>query len=65
MRAIDQSAIRNLTLFREMADDTYDRLMRGGYVQNFPPIDYHFSVYRLIDGSGRSAVDLRASSLRD
>ena len=37
MRAIDQSAIRNLTLFREMADDTYDRLMRGGYVQNFPP----------------------------
>ncbi len=37
MRVSDNSEIRSLSLFREMADDGYDRLMRGAYVQNFPP----------------------------
>lgn len=29
--------IRELHLFREMADDHFNDLMRGSYVQNFPP----------------------------
>lgn len=37
MRVTDDSEIRSLRLFREMADDGFEDLMRGAYVQTFPP----------------------------
>ncbi len=37
MRASDIPAIRSLQLFREMADESFAELVRGAYVQNFPP----------------------------
>jgi len=37
MRASDIPAIRSLALFREMADESFAELVRGAYVQNFPP----------------------------
>jgi CRP/FNR family transcriptional activator FtrB len=33
----DYPEIRELTLFSNMADEQFNRLMRGAYVQNFPP----------------------------
>ncbi len=32
-----KSDIRSLPIFQHMADDNFDAIMRGGYVQNFPP----------------------------
>lgn len=37
MRANDQTEIRVLPLFRSMTEDAFDNLMRGAYVQTFPP----------------------------
>jgi len=37
MRAIDVPKIRALALFSDMADENFDHLVRGAYVQNFPP----------------------------
>ncbi len=37
MRESDIPTIRSLELFREMADDSFAELVRGAYVQNFPP----------------------------
>ncbi|NOR62238.1 MAG: cyclic nucleotide-binding domain-containing protein [Rhodobacteraceae bacterium] len=37
MRESDIPAIRSLELFREMADESFAELVRGAYVQNFPP----------------------------
>ncbi len=37
MRDSDIPAIRSLELFREMSDDSFAELVRGAYVQNFPP----------------------------
>lgn len=37
MRALDHSAIRDLPLFQDMEAENYQTLLRGGYVQNFPP----------------------------
>ena len=37
MRDSDIPAIRTLPLFHEMADDSFAELVRGAYVQNFPP----------------------------
>ena len=37
MRDSDIPAIRSLELFREMSDESFSELVRGAYVQNFPP----------------------------
>ncbi|KAB7610170.1 helix-turn-helix domain-containing protein [Amylibacter sp. SFDW26] len=37
MRSIDLTEIRELPLFTDMADDNFEQLMRGAYLQNFPP----------------------------
>lgn len=37
MRADEQLLIRSLPLFQDMEDVNFDALMRGSYVQNFPP----------------------------
>lgn len=37
MRSEDVPEIRELTLFRTMADDAFERLIRGAYFQTFPP----------------------------
>ena len=37
MRDSDIPAIRSLALFDEMAEDSFAELVRGAYVQNFPP----------------------------
>ncbi len=37
MPDVDDTDIRQLDLFADMADETYADLMRGSYVQNFPP----------------------------
>lgn len=37
MRDSDIPSIRSLALFREMADESFIELVRGAYVQNFPP----------------------------
>ncbi|MGB5556427.1 MAG: cyclic nucleotide-binding domain-containing protein [Paracoccaceae bacterium] len=37
MRPNDESEIRALPLFRDMAQDGFENLMRGAYVQTFPP----------------------------
>ena len=37
MRPDDFPAIRALHLFRDMSEDSFSTLMRGAYVQNFPP----------------------------
>jgi len=37
MRITDIPAIRSLPLFKEMTDDSFAELVRGAYVQNFPP----------------------------
>ncbi len=37
MRETDRQEIRHLPLFRGMDSNNFDRLMRGAYVQNFPP----------------------------
>ena len=37
MRDSDIPAIRSLELFREMSDESFAELVRGAYVQNFPP----------------------------
>lgn len=37
MRESDIPAIRSLELFREMTDESFAELVRGAYVQNFPP----------------------------
>lgn len=37
MRVTDDLGIRALPLFSDMADEGFDGLMRGAYVQNFPP----------------------------
>lgn len=37
MRITDIPAIRSLPLFHEMAEESFAQLVRGAYVQNFPP----------------------------
>lgn len=37
MRAIDIPKIRALPLFADMAQENFEKLVRGAYVQNFPP----------------------------
>lgn len=37
MRASDIAEVRELPLFHEMEDENFETLMRGGYVQTFPP----------------------------
>lgn len=37
MRAEDLPAIRRLPLFREMSEEAFERLVRGAYLQQFPP----------------------------
>jgi CRP/FNR family transcriptional activator FtrB len=37
MRPIDLTEIRKLPLFVNMADDNFDQLTRGAYLQSFPP----------------------------
>ncbi len=37
MRSAETPLIRSLPLFRHMAEASFDMLMRGSYVQNFPP----------------------------
>ena len=37
MNESETTNIRALPIFSEMADDNFDMLMRGAYVQNFPP----------------------------
>jgi len=37
MRPEEQPVIRSLPLFQQMTEDNFDRLMRGAYVQSFPP----------------------------
>ena len=37
MRPDDVPAIRTLDLFCDMSDDSFDELVRGAYVQTFPP----------------------------
>jgi CRP/FNR family transcriptional regulator, transcriptional activator FtrB len=37
MRPSDRQDIRDLDLFSGMDEDNFERLMRGAYVQNFPP----------------------------
>jgi len=37
MRDSDIPAIRSLELFRKMSDESFAELVRGAYVQNFPP----------------------------
>lgn len=37
MRESDIPAIRSLPLFRKMSDESFAELVRGAYVQNFPP----------------------------
>ncbi len=37
MRSTDIPGIRSLPLFSEIGEDSFERLIRGAYVQNFPP----------------------------
>lgn len=37
MRAADLEQVRPLELFRDLREAQFERLTRGGYVQNFPP----------------------------
>ncbi len=37
MRTGDVSEVRDLLLFRDMSDENFETLIRGGYVQTFPP----------------------------
>ena len=37
MRAADVPEIRKVPLFSGMSDENFEALIRGGYVQNFPP----------------------------
>ncbi len=37
MRSADLPEIRTLPLFKEMAEESFAELVRGAYVQNFPP----------------------------
>lgn len=37
MRSSDHTELRTLDLFKDMEQANFDLLMRGGYVQNFPP----------------------------
>ena len=37
MRTGDVSEVRDLPLFRDMSDENFETLVRGGYVQTFPP----------------------------
>lgn len=37
MRTSDIAEVRELPLFHEMEDENFETLMRGGYVQTFPP----------------------------
>lgn len=37
MRTGDVSEVRDLPLFRDMSDENFETLIRGGYVQTFPP----------------------------
>ncbi|MEQ9520830.1 MAG: helix-turn-helix domain-containing protein [Parvibaculum sp.] len=37
MRETDIPLVRELPLFRDMSEEHFETLMRGGYVQNFPP----------------------------
>lgn len=37
MRTEDTPEIRSLRLFQSMSDSNFESLIRGGYVQNFPP----------------------------
>ena len=37
MRTGDISEVRGLPLFRDMSDENFETLIRGGYVQTFPP----------------------------
>lgn len=37
MRSTDIPAIRTLSLFKDMDEDSFAELVRGAYVQNFPP----------------------------
>lgn len=37
MRSTDIPAIRTLHLFKDMSDDSFSELVRGAYVQSFPP----------------------------
>ncbi|MBO6542464.1 MAG: cyclic nucleotide-binding domain-containing protein [Alphaproteobacteria bacterium] len=37
MRETDIPLVKDLPLFKDMQDTHFDALMRGGYVQNFPP----------------------------
>ena len=37
MRSTDIPAIRTLPLFKDMTDDSFTELVRGAYVQTFPP----------------------------
>ncbi len=37
MRSSDLTELRTLDLFKDMEQANFDLLMRGGYVQNFPP----------------------------
>jgi|TARA_R110001583_G_scaffold195356_1_gene372177 CRP/FNR family transcriptional activator FtrB len=38
MRPSDVPDLRDLELFREMSEERFDELMRGAYVQTFPPM---------------------------
>ncbi len=58
MRSTDLEEIRGLPLFRDVAQDNFEKLMRGAYVQNFPPQvelitegDQCDFLHDLIDGS--------------
>jgi CRP/FNR family transcriptional activator FtrB len=37
MRDSDMSEVRHLPLFRDMSNENFETLIRGGYVQTFPP----------------------------
>ncbi len=37
MRTSDVSEVRDLPLFRDMSNENFETLIRGGYVQTFPP----------------------------
>ncbi|MCF6272597.1 MAG: helix-turn-helix domain-containing protein [Rhodobacteraceae bacterium] len=47
MRDSDTPMIRSLPLFHDMADDSFEELVRGAYVQSFPPM-----VELLVEGDG-------------
>ncbi len=38
MKPTEEADIRALSLFKGMADESFDALFRGAYVQNFPPM---------------------------